>query len=196
MAGAMASDLWAGEKRLPEGNLANGGVSVSVSVLDSETLKNIFGSDFGGMFTVVEATLMPRGGKPVDLHMDDFLLRSEQSGAHSGPLLPGQIAGQGSLVVKRTEAKPKGGFGGGLGGIMMGGGGMGGPTAVDKVKVDSQDNDSKDPLLDVLKRKILAEKSYSEPATGLLFFPLDKEKPKNLVLIYTTPEGKLRTKFK
>lgn len=188
--------LWGGGKRLPAGDMANDGVSVSANVLDSETLKQVFGSDFGGMFVVVEATLTPRGGAPVSIRVDDFLLRSEQTGAHSGPLLAGQIAGQGSLVVKRTEAKQKGGFGGGFGGIMMGGGGMGGPTAVDQVKVDSRDNDSKDPLLDVLKRKILQEKSVSEPVTGLLFFPLDKEKPKNLVLIYTTPQGKLRTKFK
>ncbi len=192
----MTGLLVAGEKRLPTGNMANDGVDIGVSVVDSDTLKQIFGSDFGGMFTVVEATVNPRGGNPVALHVDDFLLRSEQSGVHSGPLLAGQIAGQGSLVVKRTEGKQQGGFGGGLGGIMMGGGGMGRPPSPDQVKVDVRDNDSKDPLLDVLKRKILPEKSISEPVTGLLFFPIEKEKPKNLVLIYTTPQGKIRTKFK
>ena len=47
-------------------------------------------------------------------------------------------------------------------------------------------------MLSVLKRKILPEKTVSEPVTGLLFFPLDKEKPKHLALVYTTPTGKLQ----
>ncbi|HXJ42421.1 MAG TPA: hypothetical protein VNH18_24280, partial [Bryobacteraceae bacterium] len=90
----------------------------------------------------------------------------------------------------------RGGFGGGFGGIMMGGGGMGQPTIQDKTKVTVKEDTEQDPLLGMLKRKILAEKTITEPVTGLLFFPLDKEKPKNLALVYTTPSGKLRFKFK
>jgi hypothetical protein len=51
-------------------------------------------------------------------------------------------------------------------------------------------------MLEKLKLKILAEKSIGAPVTGLLFFPLEKEKPKSLELIYTTPSGKIRMKFK
>jgi hypothetical protein len=158
-------------------------------------LRQTFGSDFGGIFTVVEITLTPRGGKPLDVHLDDFLLRSEQTGEHSGPLAPSQIAGQGALVVHQdgNQGRGKGGFSGGLGGIMMGGGSAEPPP---EPRTEMKNSDKKDPMLDVLKRKILAEKSIAAPVTGLLFFPLEKEKPKNLDLIYTTPSGKLRMKFK
>jgi len=51
--------------------------------------------------------------------------------------------------------------------------------------------------LDVLKKKILAEKAITADAGGLLFFPMNaKEKPKNLNLQVNTPAGILRIKFK
>jgi hypothetical protein len=166
-------------------------------VLDSEQLKQIFGSDFDSAYSVIEVTLTPKGGKPLDIRMDDFLLRSDQTGEHTGPLLAAQIAGQGSLVVRRGDPpKSKGGFSGGFGGIMMGGGAMGPPTAVDNTKVEVKESTEKDPMLSTLKRKILAEKTIAETVTGLLFFPLDKEKPKHLALVYTTPTGKLRMQFR
>ena len=76
-----------------------------------------------------------------------------------------------------------------------------------ETKTEIKTSEKRDPLLDVLKRKILTEKPVNEPVTGLLFFSLDKEKPKNLVLVYTTPAPpatdesaaaipKLRIKFK
>jgi hypothetical protein len=41
------------------------------------------------------------------------------------------------------------------------------------------------------------EKNITEPESGLLFFPVSaKEKPKNLILSYTSPAGKLRLSFK
>ncbi|HZL57808.1 MAG TPA: hypothetical protein VFC21_12025 [Bryobacteraceae bacterium] len=194
--GAMA---WAGDKRLPSGDAGNDTVQASGTVLDSEQLQQTFGSDFGNMFTVIEMTLIPRGGNKVEVHLDDFLLRSSQTGDHSGPFAPAQIAGQGTLVVHQNgdrTGKSRGGLMGGLGGIMMGGGGMGTAEPPPEAKTEIKNSEKKDPMLDLLKRKILAEKAVGEPVTGLLFFPLEKEKPKNLELIYTTPSGKLRMKFK
>lgn len=194
--------LWADaalakDKKLPSGEASNDTVQVTGTALDSEQLKQIFGSDFDNGFAVIEVTLTPRGGKPLEIHLDDFLLRSDQTGEHTGPLLAAQIAGQSALVVRRGDPpRSKGGFSGGFGGIMMGGGAMGPPTAVDNTKVEVKENAEKDPMLSVLKRKILPEKTVSEPVTGLLFFPLDKEKPKHLALIYTTPTGKLRMQFR
>lgn len=193
----LCTAAWPKEKRLPSGEAGNDLVRISASVLDAEQLQQTFGSDFGNSYSVIEVTLTPKGGKPFDIHLDDFLLRSEQTGEHTGPLLAAQIAGQGALVVRRGDPpKSKGGFGGGFGGIMMGGGAMGAPDTTDRTKIEVKESSEKDPLLSALKRKILAEKPITEPVTGLLFFPLDKEKPKHLVLIYTTPSGKLRMQFK
>jgi hypothetical protein len=133
-------------------------------------------------------------------------MRSEQSGAHSGALAASQIAGQDTLVVHQADTRKKGvSFGGGMGPILMGGGGNAAPPPESKVEV--KNSEKRDPMLDVLKRKILPEKPTSEPVTGLLFFPLEKEKPKNLVLVYTPPNAnppaadasvpdKLRIRFK
>jgi hypothetical protein len=185
------------DKRLPSGEMSNDGVHIVATVLDSDQLKEIFGSDFGSLYSVIEVTITPRNGKPVEVHLDDFLLRSEQTGDHTGPLAAAQIGGQGALVVRRGDPpRSKSGFGGGFGGIMMGGGGMGAPDTTDRSKVEMKENAEKDPLLANLKRKILAEKTITEPVTGLLFFPIEKEKPKHLMLICTTPAGKIRTQFK
>ncbi|MDP9171328.1 MAG: hypothetical protein M3N54_11975 [Acidobacteriota bacterium] len=184
------------EKKLPSGDAADERVSLTASVLDSAELKQIFGSDFDNNFAVLEVTLTPKGDQPLEVHLEDFLLRSDQNGTHSEPFVASQIAGSGTLVVHQAEQPArKGGFGGGFGGIMMGGGGMG-PGQAAEGKSEIKNSDKRDPMLDVLKRKILAEKPVREPVTGLLFFPLDKEKPKNLTLIYTSPAGKLRVRFK
>jgi len=186
----------AGEKRLPSGENGNEAVAIIANMLDSDRLKDIFGTDFERAYVVLEVTLTPRGGKPFEVHLDDFLLRSEQTGEHTGPLAASQIAGSGVLVVHQAEQKRGGGMGiGGMGGIMMGGGGNGGPPP-DPGKAEIKNSDQTDPLLAVLKRKILAEKPISDTTTGLLLFPLEKEKAKNLNLTVTTPPGKLRMKFK
>jgi len=184
------------EKRLPAGEAANEAVGVTATCLDADELKQIFGTDFDNMFSVIEVTLTPKGDKPLDVHLDDFLIRSEQSGDHSGPLAAAQIAGQGTLVVHQSDrTKTKQGISWGMGGMGMGAGG-GSAAPPPEVRAEIKNSETRDPLLDVLKRKILVEKPTSEPVSGLLFFPLDKEKPKNLVLIYTTEPGKLRIKFK
>ena len=184
------------EKKLPAGDAANEAVGVTATCLDADELKQIFGTDFDNMFSVIEVTLTPKGDKPYEVHLDDFLIRSEQTGDHSGPLLAAQIAGQGTLVVHQGDRnKTKQGLSWDMGGFGIGtGGGSSAPPP--EVRAEIKNSETRDPLLDVLKRKILAEKPTSEPVSGLLFFPLDKEKPKNLVLIYTTEPGKLRIKFK
>ena len=190
--------VWARDKKLPSGDASNDVVNAAGTVLDLDQLRETFGSDFGNTFTVIEMTLTPRGDKPLDVHLDDFLLRSDQTGEHSGPLAPSQIAGQGALIVHQNgnQQNRKGGFSGGLGPIMMGGGGMGSAEPPPEVKTEIKNSERKDPMLEKLKLKILAEKSIGAPDTGLLFFPLEKEKPKSLELIYTTPSGKIRMKFK
>jgi hypothetical protein len=198
--GGFCVAAWGKDRKLPSGEAGNEAVGVEALCLDAAELKEIFGTDFDNLFSVVEVTLTPKGGKPLDIHLDDFLMRSEQTGAHSGPLYASQIAGQDTLVVHQSDVnKRKSGpsFGGGMGPIMMGGGGSSAPPP--EARVEVKNSEKRDPMLDVLKRKILAEKPAGETVTGLLFFPLDKEKPKNLVLIYTVPgpeADKLRIRFK
>ena len=79
---------------------------------------------------------------------------------------------------------------------MMGGMGGGNSIPIENNKAEIKESGKKDPMVDVLKRKILAEKTITEPETGLLFFPLEKEKAKNLTLICSTATGKLRVRFK
>jgi hypothetical protein len=51
-------------------------------------------------------------------------------------------------------------------------------------------------MLDVLKQKVLPEKVTEAPVSGLLYFPMEKQKVKDLELWYKTPEGKLVLQFK
>ncbi len=185
----------AADKRLPAGEASNGAATLQAGVLDDEHLQQIFASDFGRTYVVIEVTLTPKGATPLDVKLDDFLLRSEQTGAHSGPLSAYQIGGQGGLVVTRGPQSNGRGNGWSFGG-MMGGGGVTQVAPPPNSKVEAKDDRERDPLLGMLQRKILPEKSYTEPVTALLFFPLEKERPKNLSLQYTTPAGKLRFKFK
>ena len=49
----------------------------------------------------------------------------------------------------------------------------------------------------VLNEKMMPEKKTdSEPVSGLLYFPMEKQKQKDLELIYNTPDGKLSLRFR
>lgn len=188
--------LTAKDRRRPAGDALNEVVGVNATYLDSAELRELFGTDFDNLFSVIEVTLTPKSAQPLDIHLDDFLMRSEQTGEHSGPLLASQIAGQGTLVLHQSDAKKqKQGISWGMGGYGIGAGG-GSAAPPPEIRAEIKNSETRDPLLDTLKRKILAERPASETVSGLLFFPLEKEKPKNLVLIYTTAPGKLRIRFK
>ena len=75
----------------------------------------------------------------------------------------------------------------------MGGGSEGATEA--RATMKSGSKDKADPMLAVLKEKILPEKETDAPVSGLLYFPMEKQKMKDLELIYTTPEGKLLLRF-
>ena len=177
----LTSSLYAGEKKTPQGQGEDDSVSIHASVLSPAQLKEAVGSDFDNNFIVLDVQITPKGGKPYLVHLDDFILRSEQTGEHGGPFLsPGQIAGAGALVLKRTYN--------------------------DRTNVDSEPtiassqvemkDDKASPALDALRKKMLQEKTVTEPVSGLLFFPLSKEKPKNLILSCKTPTSHLRLSFK
>jgi hypothetical protein len=172
----------AADKRPPQGHGEDESVSITATLLGPEQLRDAVGSDFDNNYAVLEVRLVPKDNKPYPIHLDDFILRSESSGEHSGPFLTAsEIGGAGALVVGRTYGNRAN---------------VDSPRPIESTKVEMKDGIGADPALDALKKKMLTEKTVSEPVTGLLFFPLAKEKPKNLVLSYKTPASKLRLSFK
>jgi hypothetical protein len=181
---AAAGLLSAAEKRLAAGQAENDAVRISATVLDGAHLRDAVGSDLGDHYTAVEVKITPRGSEPMVFSLNDFILRSQSSGEHTGPLVASQIIGGGELVLTRTYGNRSG---------------PGQPRPLEGTKVELK-NDAPDraakALEDALKEKILAEKTTAEPFAGLLFFPIEKAKPKSLALSYSGPKGKLRIEFK
>ena len=177
----MSGNAQAKEKKDPQGSVEDESVAITATILSPEEIKETFGTDFDNNFTALSVKISPKGGKPYEIRLDDFILRSESSGEHGGPLVAGEIAGQGAIVVQRLygnranadSARP-----------------------IEGTKVQVKEDDKANPALAALKQKILAEKSTDQPESGLLFFAISKEKPKNLILSCKTPQSKLRLSFK
>ena len=71
----------AASKKPAAGRAENEEVAITASVLpDREAVKEALGSDLGGHFVVVDVRLAPKTGK-VNVHRDDFLLRTDRDGA-------------------------------------------------------------------------------------------------------------------
>jgi hypothetical protein len=178
---ALCTVLVAADKKSPQGAAEDESVAVTATVLSPEQVKDAVGSSFDNDFTVLDVHLAPKGGKPYAVHLDDFILRSEASGDHSGPFAAAQIAGAGALDVERKYGNREN---------------PDSPRPLEGTKLEMKDDDKANPALDALKKKILPEKVVSGPISGLLFFPLSKEKSKHLILSYKTPQSHLRLSFK
>jgi hypothetical protein len=166
---------------------------------------------------VVEVKLTPKGEQPkAAVYLDDFTLLSRKDGQRSQPLSPSQLAGKGALVVR---AGGMGGGGGGFGtprqGPIIGGipgvgdrprrvggddtnAGGAAPPEQASARIDDGSNEKDNPLLQVLKDKVLKEGEATDTTSGLLYFILDGKlpKPKDLALLYKSREGRLVLDFK
>lgn len=171
--------------------------------IDGEGAKEMIGDDLGGHYIVAQVKVEPKYGKDVTIDRDDFQLRTAKDGEKTRPLAPSQIAGRGALVLTRTEGP--GGLGAertkgwSLGGIGMGGGGGAGTSGEgDKsgVKATMQNGDKENPLKKVLDEKVLPEKKTDQPVSGLLYFPMELQKMKDLELVYGGKENRISLKFK
>src|ERR1700730_7928157 len=184
LAGAQAAD-----KKLPIEQTSNDLVDITATaILDKERIRQELGSDFGGDIVLVRVTVRPVSDKPIKVSLDDFLLVSGRDGERSEPYSPSQIAGSDVLVVTRQEGGKKStGLGVSLGGLMGGGeGGASGTTL--ETKVEKSDSDKPNPLLAVLKDKVLPEKEITESISGFLYFQVvGKIKTKDLKLHYKGP---------
>lgn len=202
--------LAAGPKPPPKGQAVNESVELAATLhLGKEAVKQVIGSDLDGYYIVVDVRLSPKG-KPIAVDLDDFVLRTDKDGEKTKPFVASQIAGRGVLVVSEgattggmlaeNQGPVWGGYPGGPIGRMPGQGGSigtgpGGGTSTE-ASVDSGTRKKESPLMQVLNEKILKNQEASEPVSGLLYFPMDKQKAKHLELIYTTPSGKLSLRFR
>ena len=163
---------------------------------DRAAIQQLLGSDLGGFYVVVDVRLTPRDKEKLKVFRDDFLLRTDRDGERSKPFAPSQIAGRGALIITRTY--DGGGVAAENGGPVFGGGiGNAGGNVSNNTRVDSGAKNKEDPLLAVLKEKVLPEKESDQPVSGLLFFPMEpKQKAKDLELTYAGPGSKLTLRFR
>jgi hypothetical protein len=196
---APASDK---DKGPPVRQAGNDSVAISATLYQGkDAVRELLGSDLGGYFIVVKVEMKPKGAKPLAIDRDDFLLRSYNDGQKCQPYAPSQIAGRAALAVVpvgggavNTQNGPVFGIPGLGGQVSIGN--PPGPQAVE-AKVDDNPAAKEDPMLTVLKAKILPEKKASEPVSGLLYFSLDgKHKAKDIALQYKTPSGLLTLEFR
>jgi len=205
--------LAAADKKPPVAETGNQRLGITATLYhDKEAVKEAVGSDLGGYFIVVRVELAPKGGQALNVLRDDFLLRSHSDGQKSGPFAPSQIAGRGALVVGRAvygggvaPNDPTGPVWGGIPGtggmpqqLPQQGSGVGNMAGEEGATVTAQSGvkDKENPVLAVLKQKVLPEKEIREPLAGLLYFSLEgKHKPKDLELQYNGPAGKLTLQF-
>jgi hypothetical protein len=196
------------------GHAANDRIDIQATpIVDRNAIKSQLGTDFDGSMTLVQITVTPKGKDPLAVRLDDFLLRSERDGKRSGPFAPTQLAGQGGMVLHAMEVVRSGPLGDN-GGPIWGGspgatttgqarrgpgnqGAAGNSAAVSNTdaKVADAKNDKPNPLLAILKAKVMPEKNTTQPVSGLLCFPLEKQRPKDLELDYNGPAGPLKVRF-
>jgi len=165
--------------------------------VDPADVKEVIGSDLEGHFVMAEVKVDPKYGKDIAIDRDDFQLRTDKDGEKAKPFAASQIAGSGALVLSNEDGETKvKKHGWGIGGM---GGGMGSPGVQPSngpTKATMKENDHEDPLKKVLDAKILPEKKTDQTVSGLLFFPLEKQKLKDLELIYGGKENRITLRFK
>lgn len=163
---------------------------------DPADVKQLIGDDLGGHYIVAEIKIEPKYGKEINIDRDDFVLHTDKDGEKAKPFAPSQIAGREALIVTNTGAKQSksgisiGGMGGGIG--------SGGTPDAGVTSVKRQDPATvkENPLEKTLAGKILVEKKTKEPVSGLLYFPMEKQKLKELEIRYGNTENRITIHFK
>jgi len=198
----LSATLSAGKPKTT-GPFKNENQSVSISatlILDREQIKELIGSDLDGHYILVDVTVTPKFGSAVDVRRDNFVLKTDKDGERATPYVPSQIAGKGALVVtEKSATAPSGGgqFGSPYDYPAYGGGVGGAPTMITEAQGKMQNGAKGDtPLAKTLNEKMLPEKKTEAPVSGLLYFPMEKQKQKDLELWYNTPDGKLILRFR
>jgi hypothetical protein len=157
-------------------------------------VKELIGDDLGGHYMVADVKVEPKYGKTVTIDRDDFVLHTDDNGEKVKPFAPSQIAGREAIVVTHDGKESKhgisiGGMGGGIG---TGGNDPGSNHA--KVQNGAAQKDN--PLEKTLQEKILQEQKTEKPVGGLLYFPMEKQKLKQLEIRYGPQESRITLRFK
>jgi phage pi2 protein 07 len=158
-------------------------------------VKELIGDDLGGHYIVAEVKVEPKYGKTLTIDHDDFVLRTDENGEKVTPFAASQIAGREALIVTQEGVKEKktGLTIGGMGGGMGTGGNDPGTT---KVKVQNPATQKENPLEKTLHDKMLVEQKTDKPVGGLLYYPMEKQKLKDLELRYGPQESRITLRFK
>ena len=175
-----------------------------------DAVKEVLGTDLDGHFIVVSVEVTPRFGKEVTVSGDDFMLKTDKDGERTTPFAPSQIAGRGAMVIHQTggsgatpmhdnEGPIWGGYPGTAGQPRrVGGDGVGNAGASEgaEAKTRTGSHEKENPLLGVLKQKALPETKTDKPVSGLLYFPMEKQKVKDLELRYDMSGDKIVMRFR
>jgi hypothetical protein len=180
--------------------------------VDPAEIKELVGDGLEGHYVVADVKVEPQFGKQVAIDLDDFLLRSNSNGERAHPYVASQVAGKNAMVVKKVaggnnSVNPDPNYGGGVpvplgmpypygypGGATIGGGGGDGTS--NQATVNSAKDDSETPLEKTLDQKILSQKKTDKPVSGLLYFPMEKQKMKDLELLYGDKANRITLRFK
>ncbi len=177
---------------------------------DHDAVEKLLGQRIEKGVVVVDVAITPRGGKPLQLWRDDFILRSDKDGEKSEPYDPGQIASNYALVLVYTSDSAgvrhenNGPVWGGVGGrprrLPGSGGGVGNTPGFESpsgARASKTGKDARNELLAILRNRVLQEAEITEPVRGLLYFPLEgKHKTKQIWLHYVGQAGKLDLRFR
>ena len=176
-----------------------------------EAVKEVLGSDLGGHYIVVAVEVTPRFGKEVAINRDDFILKTDKDGEtqRSVRAQPDRRARRHGRPPDRrhrvppactTTTGPSGAAIQALSGSRAGLAAMAWATPArqkaPRPKTRTGSHEKEDPMLAVLKDKELPETKTDKPVSGLLYFPMEKQKVKDLELRYNPSEDKITMRFR
>lgn len=193
--------LGAAEKKTP--SMARGenqDLVLNVTLYDDPVLvKDLIGTDLGGHIIVADVKIDPKFGKDIVIDRDDFQLRTSKDGEHATPFSPSQIVASDAVVVAQSKGPSAASPGMVIPGplVIRGGLGAAAPAGDGDAKAAADGAQKKeDPLKKLLEEKVLPEKKTGDPAAGLLYFPMEKQKRKDLELTYGGRENRITLRFK
>jgi len=151
--------------------------------IDGDAVKQLLGDDLGGHYIVADVRVQPKYGKDVAIDRDDFLLRTNQDGDKTHSYVASQVVDNNAVVKLKSDGRGKSSpFGPG-------------ETITAQVTVKEQGEKEPSPLEKLLNRRILPEGRSTEPVSGLLYFPMEKQKLKDLELVYGDTGNRIRLRF-
>ena len=200
--------LGAAEKKSPAITRGeNEDLILDVTLYDDPTLvKELLGTELSGHYIVAAVKVEPKYGKEIIVDRDDFQLRTSKDGEHTTPFAASQIFATDAITVSHAKGAPAASPGMVLAGPLVIHGGPaatgqnenGEAKAGDGAAANKEEPPAKqeDPLKKMLDERALPEKKTGDAVSGLLYFPMEKQKRKDLELLYGGRENRITLRFK